>query len=68
MQSNTYLKRLLRKKCLFADVSDVEGDTPVKQDPSSRKRKHEQNGKEFNTRKKFKTEAATKEKTNGKVH
>ena len=49
-------------------MSDVEGDTPVKQDPSSRKRKHEQNGKEFNTRKKFKTEAATKEKTNGKVH
>ena len=49
-------------------MSDVEGDTPIKQDPSSRKHNHEQNSKEFITRKNFKTEAATKEKTNGKAH
>ena len=42
------LKRLLRKKIRwFADVSDSEkGDTPIKQDRSSRKRKHDLNSKE----------------------
>ena len=70
------MKRLLRKKIRwFADASVVEeGDTPIKQYPSSRKRKHEQNSKEddsadeFIDRKKLKIEVATKEKTIGKVH
>ena len=47
---------------------------PIKQDSSSRKRKHELNSKEddspdeFIDRKKFKMGAATNEKTIGKAH
>ena len=63
-------KKIIKEKIRwFADVSDVEeGDTPIKQQPSSRKRKHELNSKEadiadeFIDRKEFKMEAATKEK------
>ena len=61
--------------CWFADVSDVEeGDTPIKQDPNSRKRKHELNSEqddsadEFIDRKEFNMEAATKDKTIDKAH
>ena len=65
-----FKKIITEKICWFADASDVEkGDARIKQDPSSRKRKHEENSKEdysaeeFIASEKFKTEAATKEKT-----